>query len=243
MAQQFAKMDAFLDGNPKVRKAGRNGRDVFLFVLRRIAVLDAEGSVPVANVETWFLADQLMISETEASEGLERAIAARLLSVDGDLVHVTGWDTAWGKRAMTEAERKAAERARNKLANGTVTMPPVTISHDGTVTPSRPESDGPDCHALDKIREEKKRTQSRAARSCVLPLEWAPSQALREKATAQGVDPDRLAEEMRDWSASKGERRVDWDATFRTFLRRAGTTGQSRKVIPIEQPRQIQRLA
>lgn len=27
---------------------------------------------------------------------------------------------------------------------------------------------------------------------------------------------------MRDWSKAKGERRVDWDATFRNWLRKAG---------------------
>ena len=34
----FAKMSGTLDSNRKIRKAGRNGRDVFLWVLRQVAL-------------------------------------------------------------------------------------------------------------------------------------------------------------------------------------------------------------
>ena len=53
-----------------------------------------------------------------------------------------------------------------------------------------------------------------------LPDDWQPRDQERRAATAKGIDPDTLADDMRNWAQAKDERRVDWDATFRTFISR-----------------------
>jgi len=57
-----------------------------------------------------------------------------------------------------------------------------------------------------------------------LPPEWAPSPDHYEWAQTHGKGKswvDSLAEDMRNWAASKGERRASWNGTFSTFMKRA----------------------
>ena len=173
MGAGFIKVAADLDSNPKVRRAGRAGREVFLFVLRRCNLQERDGRCSLANVEPWYLADQLMMPEAEAAEGVERAIAAGLLAIDGDQVVICGWDDEWAKRPADGAER--TERWRNRRRAEAVTdaaSPGVTVTNgdDRSVTErhaSSPvtagdaanateshgdESDGSDQIRLDQIR-------------------------------------------------------------------------------------------
>lgn len=64
-----------------------------------------------------------------------------------------------------------------------------------------------------------------ATKKTALSDEWAPTDAHRQLAAEKAVDVEAEAEKMRDWSKAKGERRVDWDATFRNWLRKAGESG------------------
>jgi hypothetical protein len=153
MAQQFAKVDALLDQHPKIRRAGLLGSAVFQFVIRRNAALDGNGSIPAANVEPWYLADQLMMTEAQAEEGVAKAVRAKLLTIEGDRVVLCGWDDEWAKRPLTEAERKAQQRIRAK-------SPDVTNSHDANVTcpdTVTPDRDSPDSHTSEEIRGEERR--------------------------------------------------------------------------------------
>lgn len=52
------------------------------------------------------------------------------------------------------------------------------------------------------------------------PTDWEPDQKLRDYALSRNLNPDDVAEAMRDWSASGGHMKLDWAATFRTFCRR-----------------------
>ncbi len=268
MPPQWAKVAADLDSNPKVRRAGRNGREVFLFVLRRVSQLDMPGSVPVVNIEPWYLADQLMMSEAEAEDGVKRAIASKLLTIEGDKVVVVGWDDEWGKRPLTEAERQEKRRSRTK------DMPSlsVTKSHDTNVTdrdmsrevtePENPKVTCPDSHALDKSRVDKSREEENMGRggssppgppqdsnrsdqpepeasgssptpkpsrrkknATPLAADWVPRPEELELGERElGLAPAQIASEaakLRDWAVAKGEAKVDWDAAFRGWLRRA----------------------
>lgn len=58
------------------------------------------------------------------------------------------------------------------------------------------------------------------ARKAPLPADWTPSPELCAMATGLGVDPQRAADSMRDWAAANAERKADWDATFRNWVRR-----------------------
>lgn len=227
---RFAKMAANLDGHPKVRRAGRNGREVFLFVLRKNAELDRSGRVPIDRVEPWFLADQLMMPEADAMDGLAKAIRFGLLARSETDVSIVGWDDEWAKAPLTEAERKARQRSVTNLSG-----------HE------RDNRDSPDCHASDQIRSEEIRSEesrreessggaasdaqqsipavvasapkrSRRASSTSLSADWSPNTAHRAKALSICVDVAREADRFRDHHSAKGSTFVDWDAAFRTWL-------------------------
>lgn len=60
-----------------------------------------------------------------------------------------------------------------------------------------------------------------------LPHDWSPSKTLRDYAQKLGRDPDRIVEIMRAWAESRGETRISWDGTFRTFALKAEERGES----------------
>lgn len=223
---RFAKMAANLDGHPKVRRAGRNGREVFLFVLRKNAELDRSGRVPLSHVEPWFLADQLMMSENDARDGLARAIKFGLLASDDCDVSIVGWDDEWAKAPLTEAERKARQRSVTAVSG-----------HD------RDNRDRPDCHASDQIRSEESRREENScavagaqqpipvvepvevkpkkARKSSLPADWKPNETALAKACELGVDVSHEADCFRDHHVSRATLLADWNAAFRNWLRNA----------------------
>lgn len=66
----------------------------------------------------------------------------------------------------------------------------------------------------------------------LLPEEWQPSERHQARAMELGVDAVEEAEKMRDWALSGGQKRLDWDAQFRNWLRQAA---ERKKVVPIRQ--------
>lgn len=52
-----------------------------------------------------------------------------------------------------------------------------------------------------------------------LPPDWQPSDAHRSLALAEGVDCDREAARFRDYAEANDWRKVNWEATFRNWLR------------------------
>ena len=108
-------MDAGLDSNRKVMQAGRNGRDVFLFLLRRCSWNNAPGRLKLTEIDPWFVVQvEKMMTEAEVVEGTERAIAAGLIEIADGMVWIVGWEEEWGKRPQTATERKQKERAIKK---------------------------------------------------------------------------------------------------------------------------------
>lgn len=103
----YCQIDAHLDSNPKIRRAGRDGRDVFEFLLRRVAIGCTAGTVPIQYIEPWYLADVLMMTEDEARHGTSRAVTARLIEIDetAGVVRIVGWSDEWGRRPKSGAER------------------------------------------------------------------------------------------------------------------------------------------
>jgi phage replication O-like protein O len=65
----------------------------------------------------------------------------------------------------------------------------------------------------------KDRKDSARARKRALPDDWTPNEGHRRIAAELGIDLKRENEKMCDWALSKGEKRADWDATFRNWLR------------------------
>lgn len=214
----WAKMSADLDSNPKVRKAGRDGRDVFLFVLRRNAALDLGGRLPLIHVEPWYLADQLMMSEEEARHGLSRAVTAGLLLVDDGFVAIVGWDDGWAKRPLTDGERQA--RRREKIKAEAELGKALTKSHEAAVTCH--DSHGSEKKREEENREEKSRESAlpRAApkkpRKSQVPADWEPLASI-----GLSTHERRELERFRNHHRAKGSTFVDIEAAWRNWLSRA----------------------
>jgi uncharacterized phage protein (TIGR02220 family) len=148
MARSWCKVSSQLDTHPKIRRAGNLGRQVFEFALRRNADIDRGGIVPAEHFDSTYLADVLMLTEEQALSGLKSCVRTGLLSEDGDNFVITGWDDEWGKRPMTEAERKRNQRANHRNST-TVTKRPDT------------KVDGPESHASEERRGEENRGEEK----------------------------------------------------------------------------------
>ena len=169
MALRFAKLDADLDSNPKVRLAGRSAREVFTFILRQNAKLDRTGRLPLAYIDPDYLAYELMMTTEEARDGVSRAVTAGLLRTDSAHVVIAGWSDDWAKAPLTDAQRQALKRERDAAtaekpkrkprASRTVTEPKVTVTESHA------------CHASEEIREEEKRGEEKTIASPPAPRE------------------------------------------------------------------------
>lgn len=250
MGASWAKMSASLDGNPKIRRAGRAGREVFLFVLRRNADLDQGGRVPEIYIEPWHLADQLMMPEAEAVSGLSQCVRTGLLRVDDGFVVIVGWDDEWGKRPLTEAERKRQQRAKTRTSD----------EESGHVTEvSGHKWDSPECHGSEESRIEESRgeknigtgpakpsrpqrqpkavpdpvpdhgerasdkpTKSRRAKpKFEMPEGWEPDPGIAPRARAKGIDFESELNRFKLHHAAKGSVFADWNAALKYWLSNA----------------------
>lgn len=226
--KSWCKVASNLDSHPRVRRAGRNGREVFLFALRRNAEPDnpVPGRVPAVMLEPWYLADQLMMPEAEAVTGVTGAVTSGLLFQDGDSWVIVGWEGDWGKKPIEGKDRTAKWREKQKPKSEVtdVTSRNVTESH-------RDESD-----ALDQRREEEKRLEEKKSasktRASQLPDLWAPARSetnltVEAEAKSRGVDLRVELMKLRDWAKAKGATGKDWDARWRNWLRSARGTANS----------------
>jgi hypothetical protein len=114
MSQNWCKVSASLDSHPRIRRAGNLGRQVFEFALRRNAELDRNGVIPAEHMDAEYLADVLMMTPEQAGDGVSRCVRTGLLALDSGHYVITGWDDEWGKRPLTEAERKRNQRAKSR---------------------------------------------------------------------------------------------------------------------------------
>ena len=112
----WAKMADDLDRNRKIRKGGRNAREVFLWVLRKVASGNTSGWVKAEDFDDLeWLADELMTPLTDLTDGVSRCFAVGLLERDGDRVRVVGWDGQWAiRKPLTGAERQAKSAAKKR---------------------------------------------------------------------------------------------------------------------------------
>lgn len=243
MSASWCKVASNLDSHPKIRRAGRNGREVFLFALRRNAEPNNKrrGFVAKEQLEPWYIADQLQMPETDAVDGLARACMAGLIREEPDAWAIVGWDDReWGKFAKDGAERTADWRKR-KAANVGDDFVTVRDGGDGC--------DGIDQKRRDETRSEKKQEgglfdisyssppapattkKSRKRTNAVqLPDGWVPGPYV----VPNGVDAQRELERFRNHAQTNGRTAKDWQAAWRNWLLKAEEfarpTSQSRPV-------------
>lgn len=221
MALSWCKVASNLDSHPKIRKAGRNGREVFLFALRRNAEPGnpIPGRLPTDELEPWYLADQLQMPETDAVTGVTAAVTAGLLVLDGNSYLIVGWEQGWGKDNGTGAERTARYRENKKLQTSVtgVTSPNVTSSlgDTGDTEEKRLEE-----KRLDQKRE-KASPSLRARRkgnATSIPSDWTPTPEHAALAVKRGVDLSLQADRFRAHADANDRRAVRWNAAFTQWL-------------------------
>lgn len=188
----FAKIDANLDLNPKIRAAGRNGREVFEFVVRRNAALGLEGSVSMSVVRHSYLADVLMMTVADAADGLASAVTAGLLRLDSEnqTVTIVGWEKNWGRGTNSGSERQARYIAKQRERKQ-----PVTTVADATVTAtvtSDVSCDASDVTDVIGDAEERRGEEKRDQRDASLfPIsESDPKPTKRKSKTKQPIGTD-----------------------------------------------------
>lgn len=226
MGAPFVKLAANLHGNRKVMQAGRNGRDVFVFVLCQNSMVDGDGSVPLTDMEPWYLARHLQCSEEEAREGYERCVTVGLLSVTGDRVVIVGWDDEWARRPLTDAERAARYRERKKPSresrpdrDESRDESRAVTSHVGEEKRGE-ETRGEERESAQAVSPETGSTKPKKRRSPETPIpdDWRPNETAIAKAASIGVDVDREAQRFRNHALSIDRRCVRWDAAFANWL-------------------------
>lgn len=242
MSPLYTKIDCYLDSNPKIRKAGRAGREVFLFLLRRNRLLDANGFLPALNVDPDYLADQLMMSVTESNDAVTACVTAKLITVTNENVAIIGWSDEWAREPKSNAERQACFKRKQKESKllGNSFGSTVTEGNDANVT-----SNG------SNVREEKKREEKnteaasphppaeRAPRkkpAKPLPADWCPNAAHTSLAVELGINVGAEALRFKDYCEANGSMYVNHDAAFNKWLRSpyqkpnaAGATPQGKR--------------
>lgn len=121
------------------------------------------------------------------------------------------------RNAARERQKRARERAKSQRESRRNSQRSSPVSH-GPPIPSHPEvpngtSMAPDSQASPADKPAKRAKQ--------LPTDWQPSEAHRRLAAERGVDASWEADKFRDWAASNGTTKKDWEATFRNWLRNA----------------------
>lgn len=240
----FAKLDPGLHRNPKVRKAGRLGREVFIFALCVNADRGATGHIPADYLEPWFLADALQMTEDEAREGLAAAVAARLIELCPDMSgHLSGWDDdEWGRArggSMTEAERKAqhrAKQARERAAERNqkvASCPDMSGQASGRPDQSESETESDAESETDIERAADRQTGQlalvpgkeprvhRKRPAHPMPAGFAPEPHHVGFARDNALDLDAEVEAFRLHHEAKGSVFASWSAALSTWLRNA----------------------
>lgn len=108
----YAKIDCNFHSNRKALQAGRLGREIYVFALCINAQRGALGEFPAEDLEPWYIAQQLQMSEAEASEGVRRCVEADLIEIDDGLVRLCGWSSEYGKYPLSRSEIQQRYRDR-----------------------------------------------------------------------------------------------------------------------------------
>lgn len=121
MTISWCKVASNLDTHPKVRRAGRLGREIFLFALRRNAEPGnpIPGRIPKDELDPDYVADLLQMPRDEAVTGVTCAVTAGLLVEEGAWYLIASWKDGWGKAKSSGAERTAKWRENKRVTVAT----------------------------------------------------------------------------------------------------------------------------
>jgi hypothetical protein len=165
----------------------------------------AQGWIPSADLEPWYIAKQLDIPESDAADGVTKAVTAGLLKAEDSCVIILGWGDDWSRRARTRAEIQKNYRERKK---GTEERyeDEVTSDHQSNALP---------------IRGEERRSERVHGNSLSLPEDFSASQEARKIAEDRRLDLVFELAQFRDHTQSAGWSSENWDASFCKWLRKS----------------------
>lgn len=166
----WAKMAANLDRNPKVRAAGADAREVFLFFLRVNRDLGTDGSFPSLYGGPAYLAEVLMRDVTHVTLALARGQEHGLFEISPEAVRIVGWDDDW-RSPKTAAQRVREHRERKRAA--------VTRCNEVKRDETRVTARGEERRGEEKRREKKKSSSPVAPISPAEAVELAELLATR----------------------------------------------------------------
>lgn len=110
----WGKIDTGFHRNPKIRMAGPDAREVFLYIVLANAEQCADGVLTAHYANPAFLADALQRSEETIRNALERCETFHLLRVTATEVSIVGWDETWRTKKSTDRVRKHRERKKKQ---------------------------------------------------------------------------------------------------------------------------------
>jgi hypothetical protein len=225
MSLSWCKVASNLDSHPRVRKAGREGREVFLFALRRNAEPGhkTSGRLKFEDLDPDYLADILMMPRDAAVTGVRHAVTAGLLAEDSDFYVIVGWEDGWGKSTKDGAERTKKWREGKKSQPVTesvtnVTSPNVTQRH-GDVGDALEETRGEETRLEEKREKRRTRRASRpVAPELPLPADWKPNEKHAELATKRGLTLEFQAAKFMAHAETHARTAASWNGAFSQWL-------------------------
>lgn len=189
MAVRFAKLAANLHRHPKIRRAGRAAREVFVWAVCCNADEYGEGRVSEDYFDPDHLAEVLMMDASEAAAGLARCIETGLLARDGDEIVLVGWNAEeWGNpKSGADRTRKWRESKRVTCHEGAAS--PVTSGDEVTSRDVTRDASDVEEKRVEEKRREETRTEGGAGGSSLAAGPAASQPIGRTRSKPKPSDP------------------------------------------------------
>lgn len=221
----WVKLDDDFFSNPKVIRAGRDARDLYLAALCFCNRGLTDGIVP---------AEALRRLAADAEIGDWVAAADRLVAVglwegcaEGYLVHdyleyqPSRERVQQTREVRADAGRKGGQQKASNLLDAAKPFASENRKQNATPLRTRTRPEPVPGNGQSPGEPVAGATGARAKRKTAIPTDWQPDEALTAWAARLGIGADELAREVprfRDHYLGNGETRLDWSASFRNWM-------------------------
>lgn len=223
----WAKIDDNLWAHPKWINLPDSAKALWVSALSYCACYETDGHISTHTLPTLY-----------PNKHRARAISALVKSglwepINGGYVF-HDWEHYQPTKAQKDAERKKkrdrmrALRAQRVTSNKPVTESDVT-SKLPTPDPTRPEVAKATYMGDASANAEDPTPTKRRSQKTRLPDNWQPNDTHHETAHRLHLNIDSEAEDFRNHAQAKGRRLVDWDAGFRSWLKKSAEYAQERQ--------------
>lgn len=224
----WAKIDDNLWAHPKWINLPDSAKALWVSALSYCACYETDGHISTHTLPTLY-------PNKHRARAISALVKAGLWEpVDGGYVF-HDWEHYQPTKAQKDAERKKkrdhmrALRAQRVTSNKPVTESDVT-SKLPTPDPTRPEvAKATYIGGASENAEACPRPTSRKKPSTPIPDDWQPNDTHAETAQRLHLNIDSEAEDFRNHAQAQGRRLVDWDAGFRSWLKKSAEYAQERQ--------------